>query len=72
MTRARRPVVEVIDETMAQVLRRKSGAERLRIAMGMFRTARTMITQAVRQQHPDWSETRVRDEVNRRLSHGSC
>ena len=64
----RQPVVEVIDDRMAEVLRAKTGAEKLAIADRMFRDARRMINESVRALHPDWSEEQVGEEVARRIA----
>jgi hypothetical protein len=69
-----RPLVErfeIMDDRMAQVLRGKSGAERLRIADGLFSFARELIESSIRAAHPEWEEARIRSETARRLSHGA-
>ncbi len=63
--------IEVIDDKMAEMLRRKTGAERLAIANGMFRLARGMIVATLRAEHADWDEERIAREAARRLSHGA-
>ncbi|MBI4602643.1 MAG: hypothetical protein HY721_11850 [Planctomycetes bacterium] len=63
--------IEAIDDEVAAVLRAKTPAERLRIASGMWRFARTMILSVLRQEHPDWDEPRLQREAARRLSHGA-
>ncbi len=63
--------IEVVDDEMAQVLRLKTGAERLQIASEMFSSARQMIINMLRSQHPDWDEKKVNTETARRLSHGA-
>jgi len=63
--------IEVVDELMARVLRDKSGAERLRIADGLFSFARELIESSIRAAHPEWDEARIRSETARRLSHGA-
>ena len=60
--------IELIDDEMARHLRALSGPERLRIASGMFAAARRMLRSDLAANHPDWDETRLRDEVARRLS----
>jgi hypothetical protein len=65
---SRRPVVEVIDEQMAEILREKTGAEKLAIADRMFCAARQLIEASVRALHPDWSGKEVRQEVARRIA----
>lgn len=63
--------IEVVDDVMARVYAAKSGAERLAIANGMFRSARGMLLSHLRAEHPEWSEERLRQEATRRLSHGA-
>jgi len=63
--------IEAVDDEMAQVLRLKTGAERLRIASGMFSSARQMIVSQLAKQHPDWDEREINAEAARRLSHGA-
>ncbi|MFQ5412410.1 MAG: hypothetical protein ACE5EC_08920 [Phycisphaerae bacterium] len=63
--------IEVVDDAMVEVLRSKTGAERLRIAFGMFSSARRMLLSHLRMEHPDWEEARVMAEAARRLSHGA-
>jgi hypothetical protein len=62
------PVVEVIDAQMAAVLRAKTGAERLRIASGMYASARRMLLGHLRAEHPDWDERQVAEVTARRLA----
>ena len=62
--------IEVVDADMARVLRAKTGAERLRIASGMFASARRMIVSMLIDEHPDWPRSRIDAEAARRLSHG--
>ena len=64
----RQPVIEVIDDQMADVLRAKSGAEKLAIADRMFRSARDLIRASVRAMHPDWSDEQVYAEAARRIA----
>jgi len=61
--------VEIMDVEVARILRTKTGAERLRIAFGMWASARRMLTSMLTADHPDWSGEQVRREVGRRLSH---
>ena len=68
----RKPVIEVMSDDMAKILRKKSPAERLEIAFGMWRSTRNMLTSLLTSQNPDWSKDRVTSEVARRLSHGAC
>ncbi len=63
--------IEVVDDEMAQVLRLKTGAERLQIASEMFSSARQMIINMLRSQHPDGDEQKINAQAARRLSHGA-
>ncbi len=62
--------VEIMDVEVARILRAKAGAERLRIAFGMYTAARRMLTSMLTADHPYWSEDQIRREVGRRLAHG--
>jgi hypothetical protein len=66
-----RPVVEVVDENVATILRRKTPAQRLEMAFAMWRSAHAMLTAMLERIHPDWSDEDVASEVARRLSHGA-
>ena len=63
--------IEVVDDEMAAVLRGMTGAQRLRIASGMFVSARRAIMHMLRTEHPDWTEEQIVREAARRLSHGA-
>ena len=63
--------LETLDEEMIRVLAAKTGAERLAIAAGMFRSARRMVSSHLRQEHPDWDTAKVQREVALRISHGT-
>ncbi len=63
--------IEVMDPSMADVLRRKTPAERLAIASGMWESARTMLLTQLSERHPEWSRDSVEREVVRRMSHGA-
>ncbi len=62
--------MEVMDDTMADVLREKTEAERLKIADRMWRSARSILRGAIQTEHPDWSEEQVNGEIAERISHG--
>ncbi len=66
----RKPVVEVMDPMVVEIMRKKRPQERLAISFGMWESARVMIQGTLRQQHPDWSKEQINQEVVRRISHG--
>lgn len=63
--------IEVIDEAMAEVLRRKTPAQRLAIGFGLWRSAQKMLRGQLASLHPEWDTQRLEQEVARRLSHGA-
>jgi hypothetical protein len=65
------PAADVIEPEMARILATKSEAERLKIAWGMWRSARTMISRIVAAEHPELSAEERQVIVARRLSHGA-
>ncbi len=62
---------ESMSDEMAQVLRQKTGAERLAIAHRMWRFAYQLVNQSVKRQHPEWTDQQKQEEVARRMSHGA-
>lgn len=52
--------IEVIDDTMAEVLRRKTPAERLAIGFGLWRSARKLLRGQLASLHPDWDAAPAR------------
>jgi len=64
-------LIEVMDDHMADIIRCKTGAERLRIASGMYARARQMVISHLRAEHADWADERIHREAARRLSHGA-
>lgn len=46
-------------EVQDAVIRRLSGAERLRLAMEMSDAVRDMVLARIRREHPDWGEPEV-------------
>jgi hypothetical protein len=63
--------IEVLDDVMAEVLRRKTPAERLAIGFGLWRSARTLLRGQLTSLHPGWTAAQLDREVARRLSHGA-
>ena len=63
--------IEVIDDIMAEVLRRKTPAERLRIGFNLWESAYSMLKVHLGKTHPEWNAGQLEKEVAKRLSHGS-
>lgn len=63
--------IEVVDDAIAEVLRRKTPARRLAMIFAANRTMRAVIEGSIRQQHPDWDDDRIKREVARRMTRGA-
>ncbi|MEM9825399.1 MAG: hypothetical protein AAF958_02360 [Planctomycetota bacterium] len=64
------PLIEPIDPAMVGALQAKSEAERLRVAWGMWKSARAMLVRMLTQENPAWTAEQVNAEVARRLGSG--
>jgi hypothetical protein len=56
---------EMIDEKIADALRQKTDAQRLRSVDAFWNSARAILKAAIRTEHPDWSL----DQVHGALDH---
>lgn len=63
--------IEVIDDVMARILREKTPQQRLAIAFNLWESARKQLSNYLRAEHPDWSDSMIKKEVVKRLSHGT-
>ena len=63
--------IEVVDDQMAEVLRNKTPAERIRIGFSLWTSARNMLMAHLKSTHPEWNGDRLDREVAGRLSHGA-
>jgi hypothetical protein len=59
----RRPCVELLDEAIVEVLRRKTSAERVAMVFDAERTMRLLLEAHLRWQHPDWDAEQVAREI---------
>ena len=62
--------IEMVTDAMAEVLRSKTAAQRIRIGFGLWTSARDMLLSHLRSSNPEWDEARLNREVAKRLSHG--
>ena len=62
--------IEVVDNTMAEVLRQKTPAERIQIGFHMWTAARKMLLVHLKNINPEWEDEMIKKEAARRLSHG--
>ena len=63
--------IEVVDSIMAEVLRTKTPAERIRIGFSLWTSARKMLLSHLGASNPEWDAQRLNKEAAKRLSHGS-
>lgn len=63
--------IEAVDTLTAEILKKKTPAERLEIAFGLWRSTSKLLFFCVKSLHPDWDEKRIEREVVRRLSRGA-
>jgi hypothetical protein len=69
--KSRIPKIEIVDDRVVEILRRKAPEERLAIADGMWQFSREMVAAIIAREHADWSPERIQREVARRMSHGA-
>jgi hypothetical protein len=60
--------IEVIDDATAEMLRRKTPAEKIAIVCDANDTLRILVAGGIRWQHPGWTQTQVQEEVARRMT----
>jgi hypothetical protein len=61
---------EMLNDEMADILRRKTPIDRLQILGRMWKSARVLLRGSIRTFHPEWNEEQVNRELIRRISHG--
>lgn len=62
---------EVVDDRVAEILRRKGGIHRVRMIASGWNLMRTMIRGQVRRAHPDWDSRQVEQAVSERMARGT-
>ena len=63
--------IEVVDDAVVEILRRKTPAERVEMALAANRLIRLRIAGHLRTLHPDWDDGRIQADVARRMLLGS-
>jgi len=72
MRRVIRPEqIEVVDDEIAAILKRRGGAASVEMIGSAWRMMRDVLDAQIRAQHPTWLEDEVNTEVRRRLLNGS-
>jgi len=57
----------IIDDSYAEILRKMTGEQRVLATAEMFETAVLLIRANIKENHPDWSEERIKKEIRKRL-----
>ena len=63
----RQPHIEILDEPIAAILRKKKPAERIALILDANHTARSLAAAGIRHSHPNWDEQQLQAEVARRM-----
>jgi hypothetical protein len=63
----KRPCIELLDDAMVEVLRRKTPAERVAMVFDANRTMRLRLEGHLRSRHPDWDAPTIMREIARRM-----
>lgn len=63
--------IEVVDDDIAVILRRKTGMEKIAMVASGWPLLRAMYLFQVRTGHPGWNDSSLQAEVSRRMAHGS-
>ncbi|MBI5725274.1 MAG: hypothetical protein HZA50_15045 [Planctomycetes bacterium] len=59
--------IEVVDEAVAEILRRKTPAQRVEMALEANKFVRLRIEGHLRTIHPDWDDATIQAEIARRM-----
>ncbi len=65
--------IEVVDDRVAEILRTKSGPERLTMVWADWSFFQTRIMAHLKNEHehPEWTEEQIRKEILRRVTYGT-
>lgn len=63
--------IEVVDEKVAEILKTKSGAERLGMVWDAWSFFEKTITAHLKSAHPEWTAEQIQGEIVRRVAHGT-
>jgi len=61
--------IEVVDAAVADILRQKTPAEKIKMTAGFDRAMRRLLTNYLRAEFPHWDDEQIRREVVRRMTH---
>jgi hypothetical protein len=64
------PEFEIVDPIVAEILRRKTPAERLAISSSMRSSVTKTLQAYLKSQHPAWTSEQIQAEIARRMPRG--
>ena len=64
---SRKMNIELVDDRVMEIVRRKTPAERIAMILDANDAARSLDAAEIRHCHPDWDERRLQAEVARRM-----
>jgi hypothetical protein len=63
--------IEVVDDRIAEILKTKSGPDRLNMVWDAWTFFEKTIRAYLKNEHPEWTEEQIQKEMVRRVTHGS-
>lgn len=63
--------IEVIDDKVAEIMKTKSGMERLNMVWDAWAFFEKTIKTHLKNMHPEWTEEQIQREIVRRVTHGA-
>ena len=63
--------IEVIDDKIAEIMKTKSGQERLNMVWDAWTFFEKTIRAYLKNRHLEWTEEQIQKEIVRRVTHGS-
>jgi hypothetical protein len=63
--------IEVIDDKIAEIMKSKSGQERLNMVWDAWAFFEKRIRVYLKNMHPEWTEEQIQKEIVKRLTHGT-
>lgn len=63
--------IEVVDDKVAEILKTKTGPERLGMAWDAWSFFEKTITAHLKSTHPEWTKEQIQKELIRRVAYGT-
>jgi hypothetical protein len=63
--------IEVVDDKVAEILRKKTGQERLEMVWDSWNFFCRVIGTSLKSSHPEWTQEQIKKEIARRVLYGT-